>query len=228
MTDSAHPADDAARRQALLTALTTEHFVMQTASNGTITEAASRTSLFVMTLSSALVAMGFAARSPELLVPFVATVLPAVFLLGVLTVFRLVDTVLENLQYLAAIARIRAHYRTLAPEAPALFSAAAGRWPESPSDPSHGLGQVAAMFGTSAAMVASIDALVAGAGVALLVVNLRGRASMGFALAAGAAAAAGLIVAFYRFQRWRFASFGARLDAIAGAPVAPAGPRGKP
>src|ERR671919_554418 len=109
--------DEQYERSALLAALTTEHFVLQTANNSTYSEASARSTLYVMALSSSLVAMGFVAGSTDLLVPFAATVLPAVFLLGIFTVVRLVETVLESQHYLTGIARIRAYYRTLGPEA---------------------------------------------------------------------------------------------------------------
>jgi len=200
-------ADDDARHAALLSALTTEHFVLQTAMSGTIAEAGARATLYVMALSSALVAIGFASRSREVLVPFVATVLVGVFLLGVLTTLRLIDTSLENQQYLVGIARIRARYRALAPEAPALFAPARGRWPEAGGSPSLGLGTVVAFLGTSATMVAVINALVAGAGVAVLAADRLGPARATLAVWLGAATAVLLVVAFYRFQRWRFATF---------------------
>jgi hypothetical protein len=41
------------------TALTTEHFVAQTAASATVIEASARASLYLMTLSSSLVAIGF-------------------------------------------------------------------------------------------------------------------------------------------------------------------------
>ena len=80
-------ADDA-DRTALLSALTTEHFVLQTATGTTYTEASARSSLYVMALSSSLVAMGFLASSPEAFIPFAATVLPTLFVLGLFTVIR--------------------------------------------------------------------------------------------------------------------------------------------
>jgi hypothetical protein len=119
--------DEKERQTAFLTALTTEHFVLQTAANGTISEAAARASLYVFSLSSSLIAMGFVSRSREVFVPFSATVLPALFVLGTLTVFRLVDTALENMHFLTGIARIRSYYRTLTPEAAVYFSASSGR-----------------------------------------------------------------------------------------------------
>jgi hypothetical protein len=87
--------DEQSERTALLSALTTEHFVLQTANNSTYSEASARSTLYVMALSSSLVAMGFVAGSTDLLVPFAAISLPAVFLLGIFTVIRLVESSLE-------------------------------------------------------------------------------------------------------------------------------------
>jgi len=81
----------------VLSALTTEHFVLQTANNSTYSEASARSTLYVMALSSSLVATGFVAGSSDLLVPFAAISLPAVFLLGLFTVIRLVETALESM-----------------------------------------------------------------------------------------------------------------------------------
>ncbi len=44
-------------------------------------------------------ALGFVSRSPELFVPFVAIVLPALFILGLFTAVRLVDSNLEGILY---------------------------------------------------------------------------------------------------------------------------------
>ena len=52
------------RQTAFMSALVTEHFVLQTAASATVTEAASRTSLYVFSLSSSLVAMGFVSQFP--------------------------------------------------------------------------------------------------------------------------------------------------------------------
>jgi hypothetical protein len=82
-----------------VSALVTEHFVLQSAASNTVSEAGARASLYMIALSSSLVALGFASQSPRALVPFAATVLPAVFLLGLFTVVRLVDTGVENLQF---------------------------------------------------------------------------------------------------------------------------------
>lgn len=122
--------DDQSERTALLSALTTEHFVLQTANNSTYSEASARSTLYVMALSSSLVAMGFVAGSTDLLVPFAATSLPAIFVLGIFTVVRLVESALESMQYLTGIARIRGYYRTFGPEDARHFAPEYGCWPE--------------------------------------------------------------------------------------------------
>jgi hypothetical protein len=165
-----------------------------------------RASLYILALSNALVAMGFASRSREVFVPFVATVLPAVFLLGLFTVARLVDAALENNQFLADIARIRRYYRSLNPTAAAFFTAESGRWPEAAPTPTLRFGTLIAFFTTTASMVAFINSIVAGAGVTLLAGDLFGGQQTAVALLLGAAAAAILMAAFLIYQRWRYAS----------------------
>src|SRR5688572_21401803 len=159
--------DEHSERTALHTALTTEHFVLQTANNTTYSEASARSTLYVMALSSSLVAMGFVAGTTDLLIPFAAIVLPAVFVLGIFTVVRLVETALESMQCLNGIARIRGYYRTLSPEAAHYFAPKYGRWPEGES-PALRFGPALAFFGTTASMIAVINNVAAGVGMALL------------------------------------------------------------
>jgi hypothetical protein len=197
--------DDDARRTALLSALTTEHFVLQTASSSTISEAAGRSSLYIFALSSSLVAIGFLSQSPDVLVPVVAVVLPALFILGIFTVARLVDTVAENMLYLTGIARIRGHYRSLIPDGPAYFSAETGRWPEGPAVPSLFHGPIIAFLGTTASMIAFIDSVVAGIGTTLLMTSLAGLPLV-VGVIAGIGAVVVLMVAFLLYERWRISA----------------------
>lgn len=200
--------DEQAQRAAFLSALTAEHFVLQTATSTTYAEASSRSSLYVLALSSSLVAMGFLSNSPEALIPFEATVLPAIFLLGLFTVARLVETGLESMHYLVGIARIRGFYRTLGPDAERHFSTENGRWPEAKS-PALRLGPVLAFLGTTASMIAVINNVVAGAGIALLADFTVPSAPRWICASAGVATAFALSWAFYAYQRWRFAEFAA-------------------
>lgn len=203
--DQAGVEEDQAAQDRLLTALTTEHFVLQGAVSATVAEAGARSTLYVMALASSLVAMGFLVETTAFM-PFAAVVLPALCLLGLFTTVRLVDTTLESQQCLASIARIRSHYRTLSPRAATLFSARHGRWPEAVATTlALGLGTFMAFLGTSATMVACINHLVASAGAALLVVRLRGREDVSTAVMAGMLTFVVLTAAFLVFQRWRFA-----------------------
>jgi hypothetical protein len=200
--------DQASEQTALVSALTTEHFVLQTAYSSTVSEAAGRSTLYVMALSSSLVAMGFLSQSQELFRPFVATVLPAVFLLGLVTVVRLVDTGLESMHYLTGIARIRGFYRTLGAQAAEHFTPDQGRWPEVES-PSLRLGALSAFLGTTASMIAVINSVVAGAIVSMLVQTVVPESSRWIGIAVGVASALMLTVGFLFYQRWRFAVFDA-------------------
>jgi hypothetical protein len=195
--------DDQAERSALLSALTTEHFVLQTANNATYAEASARSMLYVMVLSSSLVAMGFIAGSSEFLITFAAIVLPALFVLGIFTVVRLVETVLESQHCETGIARIRAYYRTLGPEAARHFSPETGRWPEADA-PALRFGTTLAFFGTTASMIAVINNVVAGVCLALLVRSLGPGAPAWAGPVAGIAGALLLTWLFYAYQRWRF------------------------
>jgi hypothetical protein len=201
--------DEQSQRTALLSTLTTEHFVLQTANSATYLEASARSTLYVMALSSSLVAMGFLSGSADVFDPFAATVLPAVFLVGIFTVVRLVETGLESMHYLEGIARIRGYYRTLGPEAARQFAPGYGRWPEVDS-PAAKLGPMFAFFGTTASMIAVINNVVAGAGIALLARALCPSAPRWMAVAAGIAGAFALTALFYGYQRWRFSEFDAR------------------
>ena len=195
---------ESAKDAAFLSALTTEHFVLQTAASSTIAEAAARSTLYVMALSSALVAMGFASRSPTALLSFGLVVLPAVFILGIFTVVRLVDTTLENQQYLTGISRIRGYYKTLSPEVTRYLRSDTARWPEAPVPPSLTQGPFFAMLGTTASMIAFLNNLVAGAAVTLGVIALIGSDRLGVALVAGVATTAIFMSLFMSYQKRRF------------------------
>jgi hypothetical protein len=54
--------DDKERHAAFMSALVTEHYVLQATASATISEAAGRASLYIYSLSSSLVAIGFTSR----------------------------------------------------------------------------------------------------------------------------------------------------------------------
>ena len=105
---------------AFLTALVTEHFVLQTARSIGTGEATSRGALYVATLSSGLVATGFASGKPYF-APILAGVIVVVLLLGLVTFARLVEISREDIQRLRDIHIVHHYYRSLSPHARAYF-----------------------------------------------------------------------------------------------------------
>jgi hypothetical protein len=195
--------EDKERQSAFLSALNTEHFVLQSASSATVTESAARASIYIMALSSFLVALGFASRSSEAFGALVASVLPALFLLGLFTVIRLIDLNGHYMQHLDGMARIRSYYRALTPEAADYFGPELERRPV----PSLQLGRAVAFLTTSSSMVAFINNIVAGAGIALLARRLLGAEHTLLAVWLGIAGLLVLTAAFLAFQRWRYRMF---------------------
>jgi hypothetical protein len=156
---------DPLRRQMALTALTTEHFNLQTARAATINEANGRSTLYLGTLSSAVIAIAFIGQASELgdaFYLFALTLLPSVFLLGVFTYLRLVQTSIEDIVYAMGNLRIREYFVRLDPAAAPFFP---------PTDP-EGIRKLERMgflprsglqaFLTAASMVACINAIVGG------------------------------------------------------------------
>jgi hypothetical protein len=111
-------------RDALLTALTTEHFTLQGARTQTMSESWSRASLYIGAVSSALVALGFIGQLSEVgatFDTFALTVLPTLYLLGVFTFVRLIECGFEDFRYGVAINRIRHYYLEVAGDRANLF-----------------------------------------------------------------------------------------------------------
>jgi hypothetical protein len=87
--DDLPPAQESARAlpdrsSAFFSALLTEQFVLQSVRGVTVSEASSRASLYMLTLSSALVAYGFLADT-HVAAAYLGVVLPIVFVLGTFT-----------------------------------------------------------------------------------------------------------------------------------------------
>jgi hypothetical protein len=114
--------------QQLLTALTTEHFTLQGARQQTMSESSARASLFIVAVSSALVALGFIGQLSDVgdvFNVFALTVLPTLYVLGAVTFVRLVECGAEDFRYGMAINRIRGYYKQVAGERACLLGGAA-------------------------------------------------------------------------------------------------------
>jgi hypothetical protein len=199
------PTDPLARQLAV-SALTTEHFNLQSARMGTITEANGRATLYLSTLSSAVIAIAFVGQANQLGDPFylfALVVLPPVFLLGVFSFLRLVQTSIEDIVYAVGSFRIRQYFLGLDPAAAPFFP---------PTDPRgmtklKRIGVVSTgplqMLLTAASMVACINAIVGGVAVALALRSLL-EASVPVSAVVGTLVGLGLAALFFAYQVRRF------------------------
>jgi hypothetical protein len=192
---------EAPDRQELLTALTTEHFTLQGARSQTASESASRASLYILSVSSALVALGFigqASQTGSTFDVFALTVLPTLYVLGVFTFVRVVECGAEDFRYGVAINRIRNYYKQIAGDQAKLFLL-------SGHDDGRGVFENAAVpherrkqFFTFATVVAVINSVVGGSAIAIALGAIAD-ASLGVAAGVGGVAALVSLVALHRY-----------------------------
>ncbi|MDQ7876489.1 hypothetical protein Q9R08_00725 [Microbacterium sp. QXD-8] len=158
-------ADADANAAALNSAAGTELFVLQSVASSTISEAGTRSTIYLAALSSGLVAIGFAGRSPALLAALAFTVLPTIFMLGWFTVVRLVDTSVENITVRQRMERIREYFVSLHPSGPDLISL------DSPRTGELGVRYSRSSFlFTMASMIGAVNCVLGGALVSLLLI----------------------------------------------------------
>jgi hypothetical protein len=166
-----------------------------------MSESSARASIYVLSVSSALVALGFVGQSSDfgdVFDVFALTVLPTVYVLGAVTFVRLVECGAEDFLYGMAINRIRGYYKQLAGDRAELFLL---------SGHDDGVGVFANMglavenrsplFAFSSA-VAVINGVVGGSTVAIALGALVD-APLGLAAPVGAVAAIGSVVGWLRY-----------------------------
>ena len=191
------------RPGAFFSALLTEHFVLESARSITVSESSSRAALYLTTLSSSLVAFGFLAHT-EFAGGFLGIVVPVIFLLGIFTYERLVETSLEDVAALAAIQRIRRYYRSILPGAESYLMMPRGmRAPNELLEIGRSGSWRGGVFFTMSSAIAVVNSIVAGAGVALLLNHLR--AHEGVSVGLGVLAAALLAALHWLYQVGRYA-----------------------
>jgi len=197
---------DLQAQQMALSALTTEHFNLQTARMGTIAEANGRSTLYLGTLSSAVIAIAFIGQANELgggFYLFALTLLPTVFLLGVFTYLRLVQTSIEDVVYMLGGFRIREYFVRLDPKAAPFF-------PPTDADGVKKLERMGLLptsqlqtLLTAASMIACINAIVGGVAVAVGARWLFGAPAV-VAVVIGGLAVVGFAILFFVYQARRF------------------------
>lgn len=110
--------------QQILQFLTTEHFALQTAKAATIAEANGRSTLFLASVSSAVVSMAFIGQVSQVgnaFFLFGLVLLPALLFLGLFTFERILQVSIEDIVMASGINRIRHYYTELAPEVKPYF-----------------------------------------------------------------------------------------------------------
>jgi hypothetical protein len=190
MADERPPAE-------FMNALVTEHVVLQSAATATISESGSRVAIYLSALSSGLVAIGFASSSPRALASLAFTVLPTVFVLGLFTAVRLIDTSVANIISQRRMELIRGYYASLTPDARVYFEtddSVAGN---------HGVryGRSSFLF-TMASMVIVVNSVLGGA-TAALVGSLAIKAPIAAATMAGVLVGLALLALSLAYQHRR-------------------------
>jgi hypothetical protein len=164
--------DQQTREQFFINAVVTEHFVRQSARGAMIGEMVGRGSIYLGTVSSTLIAFGFVAQSQVRLAPFVAAVLPAVFVLGELTFIALLSDSFQTIDFLSRIQKILGYYRELLPAAEQFFARApirlarTGKWASEMATVGLRPAPAALLF-TGASTIATVNSVLGVAGVAL-------------------------------------------------------------
>lgn len=155
--------------------LTTEHFALQGSRASTISESTARSTLYMGAVSATLISLGFIGQVSEVgdtFNLFALAVLPTLFVLGIFTFGRVVENSIEDFLYGRAINRIRAYYLEQAgPEARWFMLSAHDDAPGVLAN--MGLRRSRAqLLLTAAMMVATVNSVVGGSVVALLIGTL--------------------------------------------------------
>jgi hypothetical protein len=190
------------RLGAFLSALLTEHFVLESARGITVAESSSRSSLYLTMLSSSLVAFGFLAPT-EYAMGFLAVIIPVVVLLGVVTFERLVQTSMEDIAALTAIQRIRRYYGTLLPGAGGYFTMPRGTHAPNELLDIGRRRSWRGIFFTVSSAIAVVNSIVAGAGVAVALTQSGAEELASIASGIAGAVVLALLHGVYQYHRYR-------------------------
>ena len=164
--------------------LATEHWGVLGARSMGYTEALGRAGVFLTVLSAAVVALALVADATafgDSFVVFALVLFPLVLFLGIATYIRLVQINYEDLMHVLAMNRLRRGYLQIAPELEQYFTTSSyddlpGMMQTLSWGGSFNINPYAQFFITTPTVIATVDAIVAAAGAALIGVRqgLRG------------------------------------------------------
>ena len=154
----------------IVTIMTTEHFALQGVRSATISDSSSRASLFIGTVSSALVALAFVgqiAHLGEAFYAFSLVLFPTLFFVGLFTFQRVLQSAIEDHVAARGINRIRHFYTEIAPQVAPYFV-------QTTSDDAVGVGRNIGMrnlwwqgFLDTAGLIAFLNSVILGVSVGL-------------------------------------------------------------
>ena len=155
----------------MITMITTEHYNLQTGRSMTVADANGRSTLFIGAVSGALIAIAFTgqvSRMGTAFFVFSLVLLPSLFLMGLITFERVLQSGIEDLTYARGIMRIRHLYLESAPQLRPYFILSADDESRRPTlkvglHPSWWQ-----VFLTTAGMIAAINSVLVGVFVGLL------------------------------------------------------------
>jgi hypothetical protein len=189
--------------------MTTEHYTLQTGRAMTISDANGRSSLFLGTVSTSLVALAFvgglsrtSAGLGQAFYLFGLVLFPSLAFLGLVTFARVLQSGLEDLRYARGINRIRHLYQEHAPEMHPYFILSAH------DDDAGVLGNLAMRLGvwqiflSTSGMIAVINSVLVGAFASLLLSALFASLPLGVSIGVGVAVFLASVFLHQRYQ-WR-------------------------
>ena len=208
--------DKAAREQRVLQFMTTEHFTLQTARAATVAEANGRASLFIGSVSGAVVALAFIGQVSGMsrtFFLFALVLFPSLIFLGMVTFERVLQTALEDWMYAVEINRIRHYYAEIAPEMKRYLI-------ESTHDDAPGVLQAIGIkpktwqfFLTGSGMVGVINSILIGV-FAGIVAHFGGALHIYAAVGIGVTVFAASVFAHHKMQIRRFTEVGNRIKML--------------
>ena len=200
-------------------ALGAEFGMLQGARGMTISESSSRSSLYLTTLSGAVVGLSFVAQASkfgETFYVFALAIMPVVFFLGVVTYYRLLQTGVEDVIYARGVSKIRELYAGIDPARACFFHATLVDQVGLTN-----LGLFALwwqQFLSAAALIAVVNSVVGGVFIALTVSYLLQPPALA-AVGIGAVAALVFALLFLRHQWTIWMSVAAALPMATGEPA---------
>jgi len=154
----------------MVTMITTEHYNLQTGRSMTVADTNGRCTLFIGAVSGALIAIAFTgqvSRMGTAFFVFSLVLLPSLFLMGLITFERVLQSAIEDLTYARGITRIRHLYLEHAPQLRPYFVLA----DDESRRPMLKVGLYPSwwqVFLTTAGMLAAINSVLAGVFLGLL------------------------------------------------------------